>query len=156
MFRLCLNAACTIFLVFCTTVRASEHQHVISPLDVANHNARTFADATSFINKTHDLPTLSLEHFTHFSHQSIPLYTPWISKAPRNFRDPTVDSYTGYLDVGYGARHIFFYFFESRRDPSKDDVIMWINGCEPLSLVLELLYQGTDLEVHVKKPAPDE
>ena len=26
--------------------------------------------------------------------------------------------YTGYLDVDYGAKHMFFYFFESRRDPA--------------------------------------
>lgn len=27
--------------------------------------------------------------------------------------------YTGYLDVDQGAKHMFFYFFESRRDPAK-------------------------------------
>ena len=36
--------------------------------------------------------------------------------------------YTGYLDVDYGAKHMFFYFFESRRDPDSDDVIFWTNG----------------------------
>ncbi|KAI0775431.1 Alpha/Beta hydrolase protein [Irpex lacteus] len=35
---------------------------------------------------------------------------------------------SGYLDVDVGAKHLFFYFFESRRDPAKDDVMMWING----------------------------
>lgn len=35
-------------------------------------------------------------------------------------------SYTGYIDIE--ARHIFFYFFESRSDPAKDDVIFWTNG----------------------------
>jgi carboxypeptidase C (cathepsin A) len=34
--------------------------------------------------------------------------------------------YTGYVDAG--PKHLFFYFFESRRDPNKDDVVMWING----------------------------
>ena len=52
--------------------------------------------------------------------------------------------YTGYLDVDDGAKHMFFSFFESRRDPDNgrydksrrdndpnhalDDVMMWING----------------------------
>ena len=27
--------------------------------------------------------------------------------------------YTGYLDVDYGTKHMFFYFFESRRNPDK-------------------------------------
>ena len=35
-------------------------------------------------------------------------------------------AYTGYIDVE--ARHLFFYFFESRRDPDADDVIFWTNG----------------------------
>ena len=35
-------------------------------------------------------------------------------------------SYTGYIDVG--PKHFFFYFFESRNDPAKDDVLLWTNG----------------------------
>ena len=35
-------------------------------------------------------------------------------------------SYTGYIDIE--ARHFFFYFFESRSNPDKDDVIFWTNG----------------------------
>jgi Serine carboxypeptidase len=34
----------------------------------------------------------------------------------------------GYVDVDFGAKHLFFYFFESRGNPDTDDVIMWING----------------------------
>jgi Serine carboxypeptidase len=37
-------------------------------------------------------------------------------------------AYTGYIDIE--ARHLFFYFFESRNDPDKDDVIFWTNGGE--------------------------
>lgn len=36
-------------------------------------------------------------------------------------------AYTGYIDVTE-ARHLFFYFFESRRDPDRDDVIYWATG----------------------------
>lgn len=35
-------------------------------------------------------------------------------------------SYTGYIDIQ--ARHLFFYFFESRNDPDTDDVVFWTNG----------------------------
>jgi len=35
-------------------------------------------------------------------------------------------SYSGYIDIE--ARHLFFYFFESRNDPAKDDLIFWTNG----------------------------
>jgi hypothetical protein len=30
-----------------------------------------------------------------------------------------ISVYTGYLDVDAGAKHLFFYFFESRRNPDK-------------------------------------
>lgn len=32
-----------------------------------------------------------------------------------------ISVYTGYLDVDAGAKHLFFYFFESRRDPAKGE-----------------------------------
>jgi len=35
-----------------------------------------------------------------------------------------VSVYTGYLDVDAGAKHLFFYFFESRRNPEKGMAIM--------------------------------
>lgn len=37
-----------------------------------------------------------------------------------------ISAYTGYIDIE--ARHIFFYFFESRSNPATDDVIFWTNG----------------------------
>jgi hypothetical protein len=37
-------------------------------------------------------------------------------------------AYTGYID--FDAKHLFFYFFESRNDPDRDDVIFWTNGGE--------------------------
>ena len=46
--------------------------------------------------------------------------TSYISSRLFRFADVhaiTHSVYTGYLDVDYGAKHMFFYFFESRRDP---------------------------------------
>ena len=49
-------------------------------------------------------------------------------------------SYTGYIDIE--ARHLFFYFFESRNDPDTDDVVFWTNGgpggSSALGLFMEL------------------
>ena len=39
---------------------------------------------------------------------------------------PSDRAYTGYIDIE--ARHLFFYFFESRSDSDKDDVIFWTEG----------------------------
>ncbi len=48
---------------------------------------------------------------------------------PQAFCDPTVTSYSGYIDLANGAS-LFFYFFESRSNPSKDPVLFWTNGGE--------------------------
>lgn len=48
-------------------------------------------------------------------------------------------SYTGYIDIG--ARHLFFYFFESRSNPDLDPVILWTNG----GTHTDLAYMNTEL-----------
>ncbi|KAK1671470.1 Alpha/Beta hydrolase protein [Colletotrichum godetiae] len=40
---------------------------------------------------------------------------------------PGVNSYSGYIDIAPNV-HVFFWFFESRRDPAKDPVTLWLNG----------------------------
>ncbi|KAM5341340.1 hypothetical protein ACJ41O_014371 [Fusarium nematophilum] len=40
---------------------------------------------------------------------------------------PGVNSYTGYIDIAPDV-HVFFWFFESRRDPANDPVTLWLNG----------------------------
>jgi Serine carboxypeptidase len=44
--------------------------------------------------------------------------------------------YTGYID--FGARHLFFTFFESRNEPSEDDFILFIPGGTTLNLGVHL------------------
>ncbi|KAL0955699.1 hypothetical protein HGRIS_001920 [Hohenbuehelia grisea] len=70
------------------------------------------------------LDALSDSRFTTFGHPAFPRYSVRAKKT--RFCDNTVNAYTGYIDIE--ARHLFFYFFESRGDPSKDDVIFWTNG----------------------------
>nr|GAT52551.1 predicted protein [Mycena chlorophos] len=70
------------------------------------------------------LNVLSETQFTTLQHPAFPNYGVRVKKS--DVCDGTVASYTGYIDIE--ARHIFFYFFESRSDPDTDDVIFWTNG----------------------------
>ncbi|KAF8883441.1 Alpha/Beta hydrolase protein [Infundibulicybe gibba] len=79
--------------------------------------------------QTMHLASVDSGEFTALSHPRFPGHSVRIKKT--HFCDPTVSVYTGYLDVDAGAKHMFFYFFESRRNPDKDDVMMWINGAPP-------------------------
>ncbi|KAJ6612822.1 Alpha/Beta hydrolase protein [Mycena sp. CBHHK59/15] len=63
------------------------------------------------------LSSVSPDEFTSLSHSRFPNHRVRVKQSA--FCDPTVNVYTGYLDVDQGAKHLFFYFFESRRDPAK-------------------------------------
>jgi carboxypeptidase C (cathepsin A) len=103
------------------------------------------------------LSSLGSDEFTSLSHPRFPNHRVRVKQS--NFCDPTVNVYTGYLDVDQGAKHLFFYFFESRRDPATgtraasdplctalttaiaDDVLMWINGGPGCSSAMGLLME---------------
>ncbi|KAI0051789.1 alpha/beta-hydrolase [Auriscalpium vulgare] len=70
------------------------------------------------------LRNLSTDAFTTLRHPLFPSHSVRIKQS--DFCDTTVKAYTGYID--FDAKHLFFYFFESRRDPEKDEVIFWTNG----------------------------
>ena len=107
-----------------------------------------------------NLGSLSTKEFTSLSHPVFPKYVVRIKKAS-GFCDDTVkyvpvhdvpsnsllirvsyscSAYTGYIDIE--ARHLFFYFFESRNDPATDDVIFWTNGGPGCSSALGLLMEN--------------
>ncbi|ELU44191.1 serine carboxypeptidase [Rhizoctonia solani AG-1 IA] len=88
-----------------------------------------------------ELSSLSAEDFSVLGHQAFPSHQVRVKRV-KDFCDLTVRMYSGYLDVDYGAKHLFFYFFESRNDPDSDPVLMWINGgpgcSSSLGLFMEL------------------
>ncbi|OJT03161.1 Carboxypeptidase Y -like protein [Trametes pubescens] len=71
-----------------------------------------------------DLSALSSSQFTRLSHPAFPRHS--VRAKQSQFCDGKVRAYTGYIDVE--AHHLFWFFFESRRDPDADDVIFWTNG----------------------------
>ncbi|KAI9448816.1 Alpha/Beta hydrolase protein [Lactarius psammicola] len=57
-----------------------------------------------------------------------------------NICEPSVQQYSGYLDITEG-KHLFFWFFESRSNPSKDPLVLWINGGPGCSSSIGLLFE---------------
>ncbi|TFK48035.1 alpha/beta-hydrolase [Heliocybe sulcata] len=77
------------------------------------------------------------DEFTTLTHPAFPKFSVRVKKS--DFCDDTVAAYTGYIDIE--ARHLFFYFFESRNDPTKDDVVLWTNGGPGASATVGLLME---------------
>ncbi|KAF9464276.1 peptidase S10 serine carboxypeptidase [Collybia nuda] len=94
------------------------------------------------------LSSVSSDNYASFSNPRFPGHQVRVKKS--QFCDPTVNVYTGYLDVDAGAKHLFFYFFESRRDPAKDDVMMWINGGPGCSSAMGLLMELGPCSIDMK------
>ncbi|KZV59826.1 serine carboxypeptidase [Peniophora sp. CONT] len=83
------------------------------------------------------LSSVQTESFTSFSHPLFPKYSARIKQT--EWCDSTVKAYTGYIDIE--ARHLFFYFFESRNSPAEDPVVLWTNGGPGCSSSLGLLME---------------
>ncbi|KAJ7615848.1 serine carboxypeptidase [Roridomyces roridus] len=114
---------------------------VLANQTVFNGTARTSSPPAyddGLFTPLEDLNALSLTQLSVLGHPAFPNYSVRIKKTA--FCDGTVSAYTGYIDIE--ARHIFFYFFESRSDPDTDDVIFWTNGgpgcSSSLGLFMEL------------------
>ncbi|KAJ1300747.1 hypothetical protein OPQ81_002390 [Rhizoctonia solani] len=55
--------------------------------------------------------------------------------------DPAVKQYSGYLDISED-KHIFFWFFESRRNPHEAPLSTWLSGGPGGSSILGLLFEN--------------
>ncbi|EJD36520.1 serine carboxypeptidase [Auricularia subglabra TFB-10046 SS5] len=92
-----------------------------------------------------DLGALSADEFTSFTHPAYPAHSVRIKRAP-DFCNNKAKSYAGYIDIE--ARHLFFHFHESRSDPDKDPVVMWINGGPGCSSALGAFMELGPCNIH--------
>ncbi|KAG9218161.1 hypothetical protein CCMSSC00406_0008100 [Pleurotus cornucopiae] len=83
------------------------------------------------------LDALSDKGISVLGHPAFPNYGARIKRS--GLCDDTVRAYTGYIDMQ--ARHLFFYFFESRSDPDTDAVLLGTNGGPGASSAVGLLME---------------
>lgn len=134
-------------LVRCSTQETLKIPSHLYPSDLTNTSSgspEVLNHDTALFMPFEDLTLLSSNEFTTLKHYVFPKHSVRIKKS--DFCDGTVkwvhqqsctvpvpdntilaqSAYTGYIDIE--ARHLFFYFFESRSNPDKDDVMLWTNG----------------------------
>ncbi|CAE6462029.1 unnamed protein product [Rhizoctonia solani] len=73
-----------------------------------------------------------------FRHASFPGYQIRVKKP--QLCDPNVKQYSGYLDID-DDKHLFFWFFESRANPAKAPLVLWLNGGPGCSSSTGLLFE---------------
>ncbi|KAJ7259665.1 serine carboxypeptidase [Mycena rebaudengoi] len=134
----CRIVLLAVLLEFLVGVAAIASQTPLEAQFVAVTSSRVSAYDDGLFTPMEDMSFLSEREFSVLEHPAFPNHSVRIKKS--TFCDGTVQSYTGYIDIE--ARHIFFYFFESRNDPDTDDVIFWTNGgpgcSSSLGLFMEL------------------
>ena len=62
--------------------------------------------------------------------------------------DPGVKQYSGYIDLTTGAKHLFYWAFESRNDPATDPVILWMTGGPGCSSAVALFGENGPCKVN--------
>ncbi|RDW22792.1 Alpha/Beta hydrolase protein [Yarrowia lipolytica] len=53
-----------------------------------------------------------------------------------------VKQFSGYLDVEKDKKHFFYWFFESRNDPAKDPIVLWLSGGPGCSSMSGLFFEN--------------
>ncbi|KAI0354042.1 serine carboxypeptidase [Trametes cingulata] len=134
--------AVALTVAFNLSAGVSARQHPLTPSSWSAVSLQSPVDPSAaydagLFTPLNDLDALSASEFTVLEHPAFPRHSVRVKQS--RFCDESVRAYTGYIDAE--ARHLFFYFFESRRDPETDDVLFWTNGGPGSSSALGLFME---------------
>ncbi|KAK6904545.1 hypothetical protein I203_105360 [Kwoniella mangroviensis CBS 8507] len=87
--------------------------------------------------KVENIEKDGIEYLT-LSHSAFPQHKLRVVKT--ELCDPTVNQLSGYLDISE-TKHLFFWFEESRSNPKKDPLVLWLNGGPGCSSTTGLLFE---------------
>lgn len=77
----------------------------------------------------------------HVQDAKLPNHQLRVKSTPESLGIDKVKQYLGYLDVEDEDKHFFFWAFESRSNPKKDPVILWLNGGPGCSSLTGLFFE---------------
>ncbi|KAE8268864.1 hypothetical protein A4X09_0g3474 [Tilletia walkeri] len=111
-----------------STAQAASNEEAVESRIAAHSSAHR--GASGFVTLSHEeFPYLSVRIRQHGGAFARTSTKDGAKKAmdPEAWCDPTVKSWTGYIDTIDG-KSLWFQFFESRSDPKKDPLLLWTNG----------------------------
>ncbi|KDQ62956.1 hypothetical protein JAAARDRAFT_119033 [Jaapia argillacea MUCL 33604] len=115
-----------------TGVSLYSYSKLLNPIESGNHRIEEWVEGDiRFVQRGGLL--YELAQHPYFSDHQLRITEPQLC-------DPSVQQYSGYLDVSEG-RHLFFWFFEARNSPETAPVILWLNGGPGCTSTTGLLFE---------------